>query len=215
MIEEEPRPVDEDVAARIRIAKEAAKLLRGIPKSACEILETWDARDRAHLGRIIVLGLQEPAPDGEDHVHQERRIELGPLVRVHLQVLVELPLGDHVVVREAVLERESEQPRFQVRGQVGRTGRVDGIARRGGRDRSAREGVGAEGLQSCGGHDGLQGGGKGIVDAVRGSRDEHGAVTRSGTLRGRRGGKEKPTRVWFVRERCFLSPASNPKLQLT
>jgi hypothetical protein len=33
--------------------------------------------------------------------------------------------GDHVVVREAVLERESEQSRFQVRGQVGRTGRVD------------------------------------------------------------------------------------------
>ncbi|PAK71509.1 hypothetical protein B8W95_13955, partial [Staphylococcus pasteuri] len=72
-----------------------------------------------------------------------------------LQVLVELPFGDHVVVREAVLERESEQSRFQVRGQVGRTGRVDGIARRGSWDRSSREGVRAEGLESCRGHDGL------------------------------------------------------------
>lgn len=86
-------------------------------------------------------------------------------LRVHLQIPVELPFGHDVVMREAVLEGEGEEVRFEVGGQVGRTTRQGRVRRDLSGDGRASEGEGADGIDSCGGVE--EGGGVGENGAIR------------------------------------------------
>lgn len=55
-------------------------------------------------------------------------------LRIELHIRVEVTLGYEVVLREAVLECETEKPRLEVRRQLGRASREDGLGRHRGGD---------------------------------------------------------------------------------